>query len=125
MFWTGLFCTCAVWHTYMTETPEQVTKWFQTAVQKLGLAVTGSLSLRKSPCIRKNCPACASGEGHASYVLYGRHKGKRLSIYVPNDLVPEISAAIANGQHVQELLSEASVRFTQALKESRKREKRK
>ena len=112
-------------HTYMKETPEQVTKWFQAAVQKLGPAVAGSLSLRKSPCIRKNCPACASGEGHASYALYGRLKGKRFSIYVPNDLVPEISAAIANGQRVQELLSEAGVRFTQALKESRKREKSK
>jgi len=50
-------------------------------------------------------------------------RGKRFSIYVPNDLVPEIPAAIANGQRVQELLSEAGIRFTQALKESRKREK--
>jgi hypothetical protein len=57
--------------------------------------------------------------------LYGRLKGKRFSIYVPNDLVPEISTAIANGQRVQELLSESSVRFTQALKESRKQEKSK
>lgn len=109
----------------MNETPEQVTKWFQEAVRKLGPAMAGSLSLRKSPCIRKNCPACASGEGHASYALYGRLKGKRFSIYVPNGLVPEISMAITNGQRVQELLSEASVRFTQALKDSRKREKSK
>jgi hypothetical protein len=108
----------------MRETPEQVMKWFQTAVQRLGPAAAGSLSLRKSPCIRKNCPACASGEGHSSYVLYGRLKGKRFSIYVPKDLVPEISAAIANGQQVQELLSEAGMRFAQALKEKRKREKR-
>jgi hypothetical protein len=107
----------------MKQTPEQVTKWFQSAVQKLAPAVAGSLSLRKSPCIRKNCPACASGEGHSSYALYGRIKGKRFSIYVPNDLVPEVSAAIVNGQRVQELLSEAGVRYTQALKESRKREK--
>jgi hypothetical protein len=123
MFRVVLICTCACKHTYMKETPEQVTKWFQTAVQKLAPAVAGSLSLRKSPCIRKNCPACASGEGHSSYALYGRLKGKRFSIYVPNDLVPEVSAAIANGQRMQELLSEAGVRYTQALKESRKREK--
>jgi len=108
----------------MKQTPEQVTKWFQSAVQKLGPAVAGSLSLRKSPCIRKNCSACARGEGHSSYVLYGRLKGKRISIYVPNDLVPEISAAIANGKHVQELLNEAGVRFTQALKASRNREEK-
>jgi len=108
----------------MNETPEQVTKWFQAAVQRLGPAVAGSLSLRKSPCIRKNCPACARGEGHVSYALYGRLKGKRFSIYVPNDLVPEISSAIANGQRVQELLSEAGVRFTKALKENRSRNKK-
>src|SRR5689334_10338397 len=124
MFLMGLFCMCDCYHTYMKQTPEQVTKWFQTMVQKLGPAVAGSLSLRKSPCIRKNCPACARGEGHASYALYGRLKGKRFSIYVPNDLVPEISAALANGQRVQELLSEAGIRFTRALKESRKREKK-
>lgn len=113
---------CGITHTYMKETPEQVAKWFQMAVQKLGPAVAGSLSLRKSPCIRKNCPTCARGDGHASYVLYGRLKGKRFSIYVAKDLVPEISAALGNGQRVQELLSEAGVRFTQALK-NRRREK--
>ena len=59
----------------------------------------------------------------AGYALYGRLKGKRFSIYVPNDLAPEVSTVIANGQHVQELLSEAAVRYTQALKESRKQEK--
>src|ERR1043165_3732977 len=115
MFPMGLYCMCDNRHTYMKERPEQVARWFQMAVQKLGPAVAGSLSLRNSPCIRKNCPACARGEGHASYALYGRLKGKRFSIYVPKDLVPRISAAIANGQRVQELLSEASVRFTEAL----------
>jgi hypothetical protein len=107
----------------MTETPEQVTRWFQAAVQKLVPAAAGSLSLRKSPCIRKNCPACASGEGHSSHALYGRLKGKRFSIYVPEDLVPEIAEALANGQRLQELLSEAGVRYTQALKAKRKKEK--
>ena len=111
----GVYCTCARLHTYMKETPEQVTRWFQAAVQKLTPAAAGSLSLRKSPCIRKNCPACASGEGHSSHALYGRHKGKRFSIYVPEDLVPEVSKAIANGQRLQELLSEAGLRYTQGL----------
>lgn len=107
----------------MQETPEQVTRWFLAAAQKLAPAASGSLSLRKSPCIRKNCAACASGEGHASYALYGRHQGKRFSIYVPEDLVPEITQAIANGQRLQELLSEAGLRYTTALKAKRKKEK--
>ena len=36
--------------------------------------------LAQGPCIRKNCPACARGEGHSSYALYGRREGKRFSI---------------------------------------------
>ena len=106
----------------MSETPEQVMKWFHTAVQKLSPVAAGSLSLRKSPCIRKNCPACASGVGHPSHVLYGRHDGKRFSIYVPDELVPEVRAAIANGRRVQELVTEAGVRYAQALKAKRRKE---
>lgn len=39
----------------------------------------GSLALRKGPCIRPNCPACASGEGHSSYAPYGRRGKRRVS----------------------------------------------
>lgn len=107
----------------MSETPEQVMRWFKAAVQKLTPAAAGSLSLRKSPCIRKNCPLCAGGDGHSSFALYGRHAGKRFSIYIPEDLVPEVSEAIANGRRLQELLSEAGLRYTQALKAKRQKEK--
>jgi hypothetical protein len=55
--------------------------------------------------------------------LYGRLKGKRFSIYVPADLVPEVAEAMANGQRLQELLSEAGLRYTQALKAKRQKEK--
>ena len=54
--------------------------------------------------------------------LYGRREGKRFSIYVPEDLVPEVREAIANGRRVQELVSEAGVRYTQALKAKRRKE---
>ena len=67
------------------ETPEQVKQWFLDAIRGLWPLAEGSLSLRKSPCIRENCPACARGEGHPSYVLYGRRGGKRFSIYVPDE----------------------------------------
>jgi hypothetical protein len=114
-------CMCVYTHTYMRESSEQVIRWFQAAVEKLSPAAAGSLSLRRSPCIRKNCPTCASGEGHSSYVLYGRLEGKRYSIYVPEDLVPHIKEAISNGRRIQELLIEAGVRYTQALKSERRK----
>ena len=76
----------------------------------------GSLSLRKGPCIRKNCPACAAGRGHSSYALYVRRGSRRFSIYVPQKLVPEARKAIENGRLLQELINEAGLRYVNALK---------
>jgi hypothetical protein len=108
----------------MAETPEHVIRWFHVEVQKLSSVAAGSLCLRKSPCIRKNCPACAKGERHSSFALYGRRAGKRFSIYVPEELVPEVRDAIANGRRLQDLISEAGVRYTQALKAKRRGQSR-
>lgn len=41
-----------------------------------------------------------------SYVLYGRVKGRRVSIYIPEQLVPD-------------LLYEAAMRYVKALKRAR------
>ena len=59
---------------------------------------------------------CASGQGHSSYVLYGRRGQRRFSIYIPERLVPEIRSAIDNGRLMQELLTDATVRYVEALK---------
>jgi hypothetical protein len=110
-------------HTRTTKTktapPSEVRRWFFEAVQALWPVADGSLSLRKSSCVRPNCQACASGEGHRSYVLYGRGKKKRFSIYVPDELVPDIQAALENGRLLKDLVSEAGVRYTHELKEKR------
>jgi hypothetical protein len=93
-------------------------RWFLGAIQKLWPVAAGSLSLRKSPCIRENCQACKSGKGHSSYALYGRHEGRRFSIYIPEELVPEVRAAIRNGRLLQELINDAGVRYVSVLKKS-------
>lgn len=102
-----------------SETPAAVHEWFRAAVQQLWPVATGSLTLRKGPCIRERCPACASGEGHASYALYARHGKRRISIYVPERLVPEIRTAIEKGRMLQELINEAGLRYVKALKGGR------
>src|SRR5271157_3092550 len=94
-----------------------VRRWFIEAVQDLWPVATGSLSLRRSPCIRNSCAACASGQGHSSYVLYGRCGKRRFSIYIPERLIPEVRTAIDHGHLLQELLNEAAVRYVKALKE--------
>jgi hypothetical protein len=96
-----------------------VTLWLQSESASLWPAIMGSLSLRRSPCVRENCPACLSGEQHQSYVLYGRLNGRRISVYVPEDLVPEIRRSLDNGRALQELLQQAAPRYVKALKSAR------
>jgi hypothetical protein len=104
-----------------TETPEDVRRWFQTALQKLWPIAAGSISLRKSPCIRKNCSACASGVGHSSYALSGYRGSRRFSVYVPDQLAPEIQKAVENGRALQDLMKEAGLRYVRARKSEKRR----
>lgn len=101
------------------ETPEQVREWFLRATATLWPLAEGSLSLRSCPCMRENCSACQRGEGHASYVLYARVGKHRKSIYVPDDIAPQIATAIENGRRFNELLHEAGARYVQAVKHDR------
>jgi hypothetical protein len=105
--------------TNQSESPSDVWRWFQNQTENLGPAVLGSLSLRRSPCVRENCPACLSGEQHASYVLYGRLKGRRFAVYVPEELVPEVRRCLENGRALQDLLYQAAPRYVKALKRER------
>lgn len=102
-----------------TETPEQVRLWFQRAVRDLWPVAIGSLSLRKSPCIRKRCHLCEAAQGHSSYSLYGRKGNRRFSIYVPDELAEDLERAIRNGRDLQKLMAEAGRRYTLALKNER------
>ena len=101
------------------ESAADVERWLERRSADKWPAILGSLSLRRSPCIRENCPACQSGEQHPSYVLYGRIKGRRFSIYIPEELVPEVQRSLDNGQALQELLYEAAARYVKALKRER------
>ena len=82
-------------------------------------AILGSLSLCRSPCIRRNCRACQSGKQHLSYVLYGRIRERRVSIYIMEDMVPEVQRAMDNGRAIRGLLYEAGERYANALKRQR------
>jgi len=105
----------------MSETPENVRKWFLKEVEKLWPLSGGSLSLRKNRCIRLSCPMCRSGEGHPAYALHTRLRGKQTSLYVPDELVEKVEEAVQNGKKVGELLVEVGRRYVNALKAQRKR----
>jgi hypothetical protein len=102
-----------------TESPADVIRWMQSETAGLWPAILGSRSLRRSPCVHENCPACLSGEQHQSYVLYGRHNGRRFAVYVPEDLVPEVRRVVENGRALQDLLVQGGPRYVNALKRAR------
>lgn len=103
------------------ETPEEVKRWFFNAIEKLWPLAGGSVSLRKSPCIRERCSACASGVGHSSYALSGYRGKQRFSIYVPDELEPDVKNAIENGRELEDLMKEAGIRYVRARKNQRRR----
>jgi hypothetical protein len=102
------------------EKADDVRTWLLEAMRDLWPVADGSLSLRKSPCVRTNCAACAAGEGHRSYVLYGRRGGQRHSLYVPEELVGDIQLALENGRRLKDLISIAGERYAHALKNERR-----
>src|SRR4249919_1229056 len=81
-----------------SESPSDIVRWLQSEAASLWPAILGSLSLRRSPCVRESCPACLSGEQHQSYVLYNRLNGRRFSVYVPEELVPELRRCVDNAR---------------------------
>jgi hypothetical protein len=101
------------------EKSEDVKRWFLRETERLWPLALGSLALRRGPCIRKHCSACASGEGHASWALSGRQGGQRFSLYVPQAVVPEAQQAVEQGRQLQELMREAGQRYLAALKRER------
>src|ERR1700687_357226 len=103
------------------ESPSDVVRWLQSQTAGVWPAIFGSLSLRRAPCVRENCAACRSGEQHSSYVLYGRLRGRRFSVYVPEELVPEVQRSVDNGRALQDLLHQAAPRYIKALKRERAR----
>lgn len=98
------------------ESPADVQRWLQTKAADLWPAALGSLSLRRTRCIRKDCSACQRGEKHPSWVLSGHVQDQRFSLYVPDALVPEVQRWLENGRALQELLYASAPRFVKALK---------
>jgi hypothetical protein len=114
---------CYITYMQNAESPTEVRRWLQSVVRRVWPIAEGSLSLRKTRCIRKNCSACSSGKDHVSYVLCGRKGSQRFSMYVPDEMAPVVQEAIENGRHLQDLMSEAGVRLVHALKNRRKGQK--
>ncbi len=94
-------------------------------VSKTRSVASGLLPWGRCRCARAHASGstaglCDSGKGHSSYALYGRKGKRRFSIYVPDELAPDLERAIRNGRHLQEVMMEAGRRYALALKNERR-----
>ena len=67
-------------------------------------AIKGSLAKVHKPCIRKDCPACASGAKHPAWLFSYSSAGRRKTMYVPLALVATMRKALENGRKIENLL---------------------
>ena len=77
-----------------SESPSDIARWLQSESADLWPAVLG-------------------------YVLYGRANGRRVAVYVPEELVPQVQRGLDNGRALQDLLHQAAPRYIKALKRER------
>ncbi len=84
----------------ISSTPQRL--WNQ--LQGYWPALKGSLALVYKPCIRPQCPTCASGKKHPNYLLAFTEKGRRRCLYVPSAMVATIKRALNNGRKLEQLL---------------------
>jgi hypothetical protein len=94
-------------------------KW-SARLRRLWPAIKGSLVQVHKPCIRKRCPACASGQKHPAWILSVVIAGRRSTRYVQEPWVPEIKHAIKNGRKIEELLQQAAVQLVLTHRKSRR-----
>src|SRR5437879_13701632 len=90
-----------------SESASDVMRWLQSEAAVLWPALLGSLSLRRSRCVRPNCAACLAGEQHQSYVLYDRAEGRRIAVYFPEELVTQVQRGLDDGRALQDRVDQA------------------
>ena len=72
-----------------------------------GPFVAASLVAFRRKCGRPAC-RCQSGEGHLGHHLTFKVKGKTRSVYVPNDLLPQVQQWVREHKRLKPLLQHIS-----------------
>ena len=118
-----LTCMYGSCHIYVVpqvnESSAEVETWLRDRIRVRVPAALGSISLRRTRCVRSGCYACKAGELHSSYVLSGRRGRSRYSLYIPDAIVSDVKRVLLNGRAIQDLLFEAAYRYAKARKRER------
>jgi hypothetical protein len=89
---------------------------FLAKVAGLWPVAKGSLTQTRSPCIRKNCKACASGRKHPKLLFTFREEGRLRGMYVRPAHAERVRRAIANGRELEKLITAAGRELVLALR---------
>lgn len=94
-------------------------KEFFAALGRLWPAAKGSVAEVHKPCVRAGCTACAEGRKHRAFILAYKEGGRRRCLYVPEERVPALRAAIANGRRIEQLLSQCGAEMVKQARRKR------
>jgi hypothetical protein len=90
--------------------PTLIRRHLQARVKEFklnGPFVAASLGAFRRKCGRPGCH-CQSGEGHLAHRLTFKIKGKTRSVYVPQDLLPEVQQWVREHQRLKPLMRHIS-----------------
>src|SRR5947199_6335527 len=92
------------------EHPTLIRRMLDSRLAKLGTAkpvLAASLAQITKHCGRAACHCRQGGPRHAAWHLTFKVKGKTRTVYVPNDLLDEVRAWLAEHKRLKALLQEA------------------
>ena len=92
---------------------------FLKEVSALWPLAKGSLAEVRKPCIRPQCPACATGRKHRSFLFTYREVGRTRCLCVPADLVPRLRQAVNNARELEQRLSTLGRKFVESYRQQR------
>jgi hypothetical protein len=92
---------------------------FLSEVRRLWPAAKGSVAEVHKPCVRSGCKVCAEGRKHRAFILAYKDGGRRRCLYVPEERVAALRAAIANGRRIEQLLSQCGAEMVKQARRKR------
>jgi len=93
---------------------------FLAAARGLWPVAKGSLARVARPCGRpRECAACLSGKRHPMWIFTFRQGGRLHCRYVPEDLVPALRRAVANGRKLEKRLTEEGAALIERYRRER------
>jgi serine/threonine-protein kinase RIO1 len=103
-----------------SESPREVERWLRRESADLWPAADASARTARPVYLVSSIKVMScTVRRKLSEPSIGRANGRRVSVYVAEELVPEVQRTLNNGRALQDLLHQAAPRYIKALKRAR------